>query len=472
MTKLNYLSATEAIASFRAKKLSPVELLQAVIDKAERVEPCINAFSHTYYEDALKEAKLAEQRYMNGTERPLEGIPTAIKSSFAIAGKPTSIGSLVEQDYVPKTTSPIVQRILDAGAIVHARTTTPEFACAGYTWSNRWGITRNPWNLKITPGGSSGGSGASLAAGTTILANGGDIAGSIRIPASLCGLVGFKAPYGRNPDDSPYNLEYFYSPGPMARNVADCILMQNIISGPHPGDIASLKPKLMLPTQYENIKGWRVAYSIDLGYQPVANEVRQNTIQALDIFRELGAAVEEVKVDWSWDVLKAATNHLGYAATGSTLVKCLASNNQSALTPYARDYAEQSKQITRSRAYEAEMIAGQMYYQLNAIFDKYNIFVCPTVANTGVAADFDYSKDDLIINGEAVDANLGWLMTYPFNILSRCPVLAIPSGQASNKVPTGIQIVGPTYEDTIVFQAAAVYETMRRPTFPNFDECK
>ena len=470
MTKLNYLSAIEAIASFKAKKLSPVEVLQAVIDQAERVEPYINAFSHTYYEDALKEAKLAEQRYMNGTERPLEGIPTAIKSSFAIAGKPTSIGSLVEQDYVPKTTSPIVQRILNAGAIIHARTTTPEFTCTGYTWSNRWGTTRNPWNLKMTPGGSSGGSGASLAAGTALLANGGDIAGSIRIPASLCGLVGFKAPYGRNPDDSPYNLEYFYSPGPMARNVADCILMQNIISGPHPGDIASLKPKLMLPTQYENINGWRVAYSIDLGYQPVANEVRQNTIQALDIFRELGAAVEEVKIDWSWDVLKAATNHLGYAATGSTLVKCLASNNQNLLTPYARYYAEQSKQITRSQAYEAEMIAGRVYSNLNAIFEDYNIFVCPTVANTGVAADFDHSKDNVIINGKAVDANLGWVMTYPFNILSRCPVLAIPSGQATNEVPTGIQIVGPTYEDTIVFQAAAAYETVRRPTFPNFDE--
>ena len=383
MTELPYLSATEAIASFKTKKLSPVELLQAVIDQAEGIEPYINAFSHTYYEDALEQAKQAEQRYLNETERPLEGIPTAIKSSFAIAGKPTSIGSLVERDYVPDTTSPIVQRILDAGAIVHARTTTPEFACAGYTWSNRWGITRNPWNQEITPGGSSGGSGASLAAGTTILANGGDIAGSIRIPASLCGLVGFKAPYGRNPDDPPYNLEYFYSPGPMARNVADCILLQNVISGPHPGDIASLKPKLMLPTRYENLKGWRVAYSIDLGYQPVANEVGQNTMEALDIFRELGAAVEEVEINWSWDVLKAATYHLGYAATGASLVQCLTAKKRSALTPYARYYAEQSKQITQSQAYEAEVIAGQMYSKLNAIFENYNIFVCPTVANTG-----------------------------------------------------------------------------------------
>lgn len=472
MTELHYLSATEAIASFKARKLSPVELLQAVIDQAERIEPYMNAFSHTDYEDALKQAKQAEKRYLKGTERPLEGIPTAIKSSYAIAGKPTSTGSLVEQDYVPDTTSPIVQRLLDAGAIVHARTTTPEFTCVGYTWSNRWGITRNPWNLEMTPGGSSGGSGAALAAGTTLLANGGDIAGSIRIPASLCGLVGFKAPYGRNPDDPPYNLEYFYSPGPMARNVADCILMQNVISGPHPGDIASLKPKLTLPAQYKNIKKWRIAYSIDLGYQPVADEVHQNTIKALDIFRGLGATVEEVEINWSWDVLKAAIYHLGYAASGAPLVQSLAAKNRSALTPYARYHAEQSKQITRSQAYEAEMIAGRMYSKLNAIFENYDVFICPTIANTGVAADFDYRKDNMIINGEAVDASLGWVMTYPFNILSRCPVLAIPSGQASNRVPTGIQIVGPAYEDVNVFQAAAAYETVPWPAIPNFDDLR
>ena len=472
MTELHYLSATEAIAFFKTKKLSPVELLQAVIDQAERIEPHINAFSHVYYEDALEQARQAEQRYMNGTERPLEGIPTAIKSSYAIAGKPTSIGSLVQQDYVPDTTSPIVQRLLDAGAIVHARTTTPEFTSASYTWSNRWGVTRNPWNLEITPGGSSGGSGASLAAGTTLLASGGDIAGSIRIPASLCGLVGFKAPYGRNPDDPPFNLEYYYSPGPMTRNVSDCILMQNVISGPHPRDITSLKPKLTLPTQYENIKGWRVAYSINLGYQPVADEVRQNTIAALDLFRELGATVEEVELNWNWDVLKAATDHLGYAATTTSQIQCLSANNQSELTPYIRYNAEQSKQVTQGQAYEAEVIAGQMYDKLNGVFENYDIFICPTIANTGVAADFDYSKDNVTINEEDVDSSLGWVMTYPFNILSRCPVLAIPSGQASNNVPTGIQLVGPAYEDTIAFQAAVAYETIRRPMVPKFNESR
>lgn len=469
MTELYYLSATEALALFQAKRLSPVELLKAVLARADRMEPQINAFSHTYFEEALEQAKRAEQRYMKGNERPLEGIPTAIKSSYAIAGKPTSIASLVQQDFEPDTTSPVVQRLVDAGAIVHARTTTPEFTCAGYTWSYLWGVTRNPWNLEMTPGGSSGGSGASLAAGTANLANGGDIGGSIRIPASLCGLVGFKAPYGRNPDVPPYNLEYYYSPGSMARTVADCILMQNVISGPHPGDIASLKPKVTLPAEYGNLKSWRVAYSIDLGYQPVSEEVRRNTLATLDVFRDLGAIVEEVAVKWSWDVLRAAQNHLSYASTSAPLVQSLSVDHRNELTPYARYNAEQSSRVTQQEAYESEVIAGQMYDDMNRIFSSYDIFVCPTIANTGLAADFDYSRDEITINGKAVDPILGWVMTYPFNILSRCPVLSVPSGQASNKVPTGIQLIGPTYEDARVFQAAVAYEKAQGPMVQTYE---
>lgn len=312
-----------------------------------------------------------------------------------MAGKPTSIGSLVSRDYVPDVTAPTVQRLLDAGAIVHARTTTPEFTIAGYTWSKRWGVTRNPWNVEMTPEGSSGGASASLAAGTTTLANGGDIAGSIRIPASLCGLVGFKAPYGRNPANPPYNLEYYCSPGPLARQLSDCILMQNVMAGPHPNDIASLSPKLTLPTAYGDLKGWRVAYSIDLGYQPVAAEVRQNTMNALESLRDLGATVEEVAIEWGWDVLQAAKDHLGYAATTASLVESLSASNQTELTSYVRSFAERSKNVTQAQAYEAEVLASQMYRQVAAVFEHYDIFVCPTIANTGIAADFDYGQDRL-----------------------------------------------------------------------------
>src|SRR5690606_34323438 len=141
-------------------------------------------------------------------------------------------------------TSPVNERILRAGGIVHARTATPEFSCAGICWSRLWGVTRNPWNHAYSPGGSSGGSGAVLAAGSAPLATGSDIGGSIRIPASLTGTVGFKPPYGRVPEEAPFNLDFYCHNGPMARTVADTILLQNVIAGPHNRDIATLRPRL------------------------------------------------------------------------------------------------------------------------------------------------------------------------------------------------------------------------------------
>ena len=175
-TDLCYLSATEALALFKAKKLSPVELLEALIARAEKVEPTINAFSFEYFDEAMELAREAEQRYVDGSPRPLEGIPLAVKDESYIEGKVTTNGSLLLKDSVAGTTSLIIERLLDAGAVVHARTATPEFSIAGVTWSKLWGVTRNPWNPEITPGGSSGGSGAALAAGITTLANGSDIA--------------------------------------------------------------------------------------------------------------------------------------------------------------------------------------------------------------------------------------------------------------------------------------------------------
>src|SRR6185437_10572325 len=172
----------------------------------------------------------------------------AVKEEAPITGQKYTLGSLALKDDIADHTAVFVQRILDAGGIVHARTTTPEFSCAPVTWTKLWGVTRNPWHLDFAPGGSSGGAGASLAAGSTTLANGSDIGGSIRIPSSMCGVAGFKPPYGRNPDSSPFNLDHYNHAEPMARTIADCALLQNVLSGPHPQDIASIRPKLRIPT--------------------------------------------------------------------------------------------------------------------------------------------------------------------------------------------------------------------------------
>jgi amidase len=185
------------------------------------------------------------------------------------------------------------------GAIVHARTTTSELCVSGICRSPMWGVTVNPWNAGYGPGGSSGGSGAALAAGLTPLATGTDMGGSIRIPASACGIVGYKPPHGRNPDGHPWNLDRINHCGPMARTVADIGLMQNVISGPDPSDHDSLRDRIHLPAEIEDIRGFRIAFSIDLGYRQVDPDVGRNTLQALDVFRALGCEVREVERGWS-----------------------------------------------------------------------------------------------------------------------------------------------------------------------------
>ena len=218
-TELCYLPATEALRLFRTHKLSPVELLEAQIKRADEVEPIINAFTDTFYDKALKKAKAAEKRDMvpRGRVRKLEGLTVAIKDEMEVKGQRNTQGSLILKDYIATTTDPAVERLLRAGAIIHARTTTPEFSCAWITHTRLHGTTSTPWNPIYTSSGSSGGSAASLATGTSSLATGSDIGGSIRGPAAACGVVGYKPPYGRVPQSPPFNLDWYCHVGPLAR---------------------------------------------------------------------------------------------------------------------------------------------------------------------------------------------------------------------------------------------------------------
>ncbi len=456
-TQLASLSATEAIALFQTGSLSPAELTRAIVERTEKVEPVINAFTETFFERALEQAQEAEARYARGEARPLEGVLLAVKDEAAIEGERTTHGSLLRRNAVDTATSPFMERLLDAGAIVHARTTCPEFACTTVTHSRLWGVSRNPWNPEFTPGGSSGGSAAALAAGTTTLATGSDIAGSIRIPASCCGVVGFKPPYGRVPQDPPYNFDFYCHEGPLARTVRDCALMENVIAGPHPRDVASLRPKLEVPErEFGNVRGWRVAYSMDLGYFEVDSEVVKRTEDALDVFRSLGCQVEEVSLPWTDEIRLAAWTHLLHLF-GTDIARNLEGGRE-LLTPYARAFAEDAQRTTAEAFLDGRIVAGEMYPPLAAALERCNIFVCPTNALAAVPADLDPTSDEVRINGVSVDTVLGWVMTYPFNMLSRCPVMSVPSGLADIGVPTGIQIVGRSFDDVSVFRAAAAFE--------------
>ncbi|MEL6236366.1 MAG: amidase [Pseudomonadota bacterium] len=453
---LLYLSATEALARFAAKTLSPVELMEAQIARAEATAETVNAFTYTHFDEALEAAHAAEARWAKGTPIGcLDGLAVGIKDESLIAGKPTSIGSLITKDIVAETTSTNNARIMAEGGIVHARTATPEFCCAGITWSRAWGVTRNPWSLAHSPGGSSGGSASSLALGTSALATGSDIGGSIRIPASCCGLVGYKPPYGRNPDDAPFNLDFYCHTGPLARSVSDAILLQNVMCGPCPLDIASLYPKLTLPGAYPDIRGWRVALSMDLGSFTVSEEVRRNTQAAAQIFRDLGAEVVEIEIGWGDEVQAACMAYLTHLF-GGALAGLLAEHGD-LMTPYCHDFATRAQGSTSAEFVRSLEVAGAAYKRLGPLLSEYDILICPTTAIPAVPAEFDITE--LEIEGVAVRPELGWVLTTPFNMLSRCPVLSLPSGFGASGVPTGLQIVAPAYRDEIAFQAAMAYET-------------
>ena len=456
-TDLCYLSAVDALAAFKARRLSPVEVLEAVIDRAAQVEPTVNALTYTYFDKAMDEAKRAEAAYARGAAvGALVGLPVGIKDESYIAGMPTSSGSLILKDFVADRTSPVNASILAEGAIVHARTATPEFSCAVFTWSKLWGVTRNPWNPAFTPGGSSGGAAASLASGTSMLCTGSDIGGSIRVPAATCGLVGYKPPYGRNPEEPPFNLDFYCHNGPLARTVGDAILLQNVMCGTHPKDIATLRPKLVLPLSYPPIKGMKIALSRNLNMFEVDPEVERNTLAAAEVFRGLGATVTEVDLEWTPDFLGGGIDYLSHLFGG--YLSGLLAEHADKMTGYARDFAERSIGSTAQTFVASLEKAGQMYNTLGPILEEFDLLICPTTALPAVAADFDPLKGEVRINGKLVDPFIGWVMTVPFNMLSRCPVLQVPSGFAVNGVPTGIQIVGRTYCDGDVFRAGLAYE--------------
>jgi amidase len=454
-----YLTANEVLRRFNSRKLSPVEYAKALIARAEAINPKLKAFTYTHFDEALDLAKKAEAKYAKSGARlrPLEGLPVGIKDESHIAGKPMSNGSLLLKDFVSETTSACNERILGAGAIVLARTATPEFSCASFTHSKLWGVTRNPWNPKFTPGGSSGGSTVALASGMAPLCTGSDIGGSLRIPASASGIVGFKPPYGRNPDDPPFNLDPYNHVGPLARSVGDCILLQNVMSGPSPGDIATVRPKITLPMTYRSIKGWKIAYSIDLGFYEVDREVAANMKRALDVFKSLGATIEEVDLGWTKASVAAGYDHLKHLF-GVWISHYMKRKND--LCAYTIDIARKSKKSSADSFFAAKIEEARMYQTLGRVLEKYDVFICPTTALPAVKADFDVRKDVIRINNKESHTwrTLDWCMTVPFNSMSRCPVLAVPSGRASNNVPTGIQIVGRTFCDADVFRAATAYE--------------
>ncbi|KAA5834992.1 amidase [Saccharopolyspora hirsuta] len=469
--ELAHLDAVTALRAFRSLELSPVELLDAVVDQAGRVngdrETGINAFTETFFDEARAEAERAATAYLRAARdeeptAPLLGIPVATKEKHNLAGRRIEQGLAAHAGRVAAEDHPVVERIRRAGGIIHARTTTPEFSCATVTHSPMWGVTRNPWNLATTPGGSSGGAGAALAAGMTTLATASDIAGSTRVPAAFTGTVGYKAPYGRIPGLPPLSADWYRGDGPMARTVADTALLASVMSGQHPADHASWGPQgaaIELPEDPVGaLRGTRIGLSLRLGDFPVEPEVEAATVDVATRLERAGAVVVPLDLPWTGDqVMRTIFAHFGHILAPAVERE---SGGVETLAPYAQRFiADARRAAERTSLLDSLALDAAMQRELAAAMAEVDALICPTNAVTALSAEGDY-LNGIDIAGQHHDHYWQAHLTSPFNVANRCPVLSVPSGKAENGVPTGIQVVGHPHEEQQVFRIAAAIEAL------------
>ena len=472
--ELVYLPAAEVLSLYRTKKLSPVEMLNAHIKRIDEYNNKVNCIVQEHFDDALQAAKESEQRYMDGNPRPLDGIPCAIKDDAQVKGWRHSWGTLLMKDVEPATFDfPIIDMLRNTGAVMHIQTTAPEFFLAGVTWSHLWGLTRNPWNLQYTPGGSSGGSCSALAAGFTTLAIGSDMGGSIRIPAAMNGLYGFKPPFGRVPT-SEVSYESF---GPIGRTFDDMNLLQQHISGPHPYSHSSLRPKLDYPESYGEVKGWRIAVDTLSEYGVEVDEtVIKSMNEAIGKLKSLGCEVEVM--DLGFRHTDFETMIAGLMSTEMGLLAVIASEDPDSLTPYVRDFLENyGEKMGPKYAVEAEelLIKYNMQVQEKTFTKGFDAIVMPTMLTPYVAADWFSSQEKafVTVNGKKVESRMGFFTTWMWNLLGRHPVVNVPNGMTAENIPLGMQIISNTFDDLKAFQLALAWSRVApgfyKTKFPNFN---
>jgi aspartyl-tRNA(Asn)/glutamyl-tRNA(Gln) amidotransferase subunit A len=464
---LAYLGGAEALRAFAALELSPVELLEALIERAAVVEPAVNAFAETLYEEARAEAHAAERRWAAGTARPLEGLPVAAKEAQALAGRVVSDGLLEPLDPEPAaSTAWALERLRAAGAIVHARTTTSELCCMPMSHAARWGTTRNPWDLSKGVGGSSGGSAAALAAGTTTLATGTDIGGSIRAPAALAGVVGYKPPHGRVPLEPPANAETWLHAGALSRSVADAALIANAMAGPHPGDRCSLPEAPPLPAAFEPAAGMRVAFSARPGDLPVAAAVAANAERVAAALAAVGVEICEVEFDWRLEEINEVMwGHGDTSRAKAALAR--EAERPGTLSPYAVACFERALAAAATIPIERRVdLERRLRTDALCLFDRYDAVLIPTMGVAAMDAGEDYATRPLEVDGAPLDHFCDAALTPIFNVASSCPVLTVPSGLAPSGTPTGVQVAGPPSDDATAFRLAAEIERVAPWSYP------
>ncbi|WP_349826897.1 amidase [Brevibacterium litoralis] len=465
---LHTLSLLDTVAAFRSREVSPVEFLDAHIERIERLDPRTNAISEKLYDTARDSAREAERAYAQAADPsalpPLLGVPLLVKAQQEMAGYENSRGSLTREGIMGTKDNPSVARLKSAGAVPFARTTNPEFSCATFTQTRMWGVTRNPWNLDRTPGGSSGGSGAAVAAGYSPLATATDIAGSTRIPAAFCGLVGFKTPFGRVPGAGVTVGDWYRGEHVLTRTVADAAYGTNVLAGQDYFDSMSLKSEPPLPTSWAGaagMSGQRIAYSRDLGCYEVDADVEANFLHVVDALRAAGAEVVEVEVGLdAQEIDEVSGAHYGHILAPSMVDMAGGPDRVKDMEDYAQLFhAHTTGKARRFPLYDTLQMENHVQQQLAHAMDGFDVLLTPTSAVGSLEADNAY-LDGIERPSGHLDFYWQAHMTIPFNIANRNPVLAVPSGLGDTGVPTSVQVVGHPYQDRSVFAVGAAIEEL------------
>ena len=455
-----FASATDLRESIVSKKVSVPELVELFYRRIDEFNPKLNSYLALCPDQAIADAHAAQDAVQRGGPLgPLHGIPISIKDLELTRGIPSTVGSLVFRDRVPDIDSVVVERVRRAGAIILGKTNTPEFGLSGTTENKLGDACRNPWNPDRTPGGSSGGAAAALAAGLCTLATGSDGGGSIRIPASFSGIVGIKPSQGRVPRYGGYGrpaANHFSQSGPMSRTVADTALLLQVLAGPDSRDPACMRdaPPDFTRKMNSGVQGLRVGWSADLGYAAVDPEVAQAAERGARVFEEMGASVDEPGLVIEdpfpafWDVFSTA----GYASYGHLL-----DQRREDFTDYARRALEHGSRVTGADLSRGLLRVDQLRRQFEDLFDLYDLLITPTMAVPAFTVD----QPPTFIGGKQVDPFWGYLpFTFPINMTAQT-ASSVPCGWSADGMPIGLHIIGPNGAEAVVLQASAAFEAAR-----------
>jgi amidase len=440
LNELCALTASAAVDLLKRREVSPLDLIDAAASRIAETEPRLNALPTLCFDRARSRAhRLMQETRSQRPPHHLHGLPIAVKDNVDVAGVRCTMGSTIFADRVSPESDIVVQRLEACGALVIGKSNIPEFAAGGNTYNEVFGVTRNPWNILFTPGGSSGGTAAALAAGQIWLGTGNDFGGSIRLPASFCSLVGLRPTAGLVPriQKQPYsalNVE-----GPMARTVADCALMLECEAGHY-----SLDP-LSTPVAHGSFmeaasrpcKPSAVAFSLDLGVAPVVDpEVARLCTAAVKKLNLDGCRVEEACPDLS-DAERTFQTLRGAAFVAN--LGPLLGRHRDVLKPDVIANAEFGFGLKIADLVQAEIAHGDIVRRMARFFDRYDALICPVALSPPFKVEQRYLES---LHGTAFNGYLGWAVMTCVISVTGCPVLALPCGFTTDGLPVGLQIIG------------------------------